>query len=121
MEEIIQNIEEVTGVSQEQIRSTDTKAKIVAARLLFARLAMEAGYKDRQIADFLGRARSTIVSMRTSYKGSYWYDDMKVRYKNTDFASKTQSKAQNKPNATLSSKNGIRVWFGKITAKMGLK
>lgn len=121
MQEIIDKVEYVTGVSRDQICSTDIKGKIVAARLLFVRKAAEEGYKDRQIADFIGRARCTIVSMRTSYKGSYWYDDMKVRYKNTDFSANTQSKAQNKPNATLSSKNGIRVWFGKITAKIGLK
>lgn len=121
MQEILDKVEYVSGVPAELIKSRDTKAKVVAARLLFVRAASAANYRDRQIADFIGRARCTIVSMRTAYKGSFWYYDMLDAYKVTEYKPKIVSLPQNRANKPLFPTNGLRVWFGKITAKIGLK
>lgn len=121
MQEILDKVEYVSGVPAELIKSRDTKARVVAARLLFVRMASEAKYRDRQIAEFIGRARCTIVSMRTTYKGSFWYNDMLYLYKTTEYTPKIVSLPQNRRNEPLFPLNGLRVWFGKITAKIGLK
>ena len=68
--EIMEATVNLTGISEELIRTTANKAgKTSLARRTFAYAALRAGFTNQEIGEFVGTGLTTVKTWRTEYEG----------------------------------------------------
>ena len=81
MDEILEKVIKAASTSKEELKSYCRKSELVAARLLFAKIAQKEGFKAEDIAEKINRDRSTVVNMKSErYKPSKFYEIFKKAY-----------------------------------------
>jgi chromosomal replication initiation ATPase DnaA len=70
-EDLLNEIEDETGITLDQIKSPSRKEELVFARRIITWYMVKEGYTDSQIAGFINRHRTTVIWMCNTHESEY--------------------------------------------------